>query len=127
MSSYRSSLDSNRDSKNSPASMRPMPGAGINSSAKKQWWYHNTTKEAWERIQLEGLDAGSFSERPIDFGGDVWIKVRESDIPIHDSLPSQHQYGDVVALEPCWKNPGSKERRRINVTAVRLHRVKRYK
>ena len=67
--------------------------------------FHNTKREFLPQIEKEGLIAGSFATKPIDFGGDVWIAVRKSDLPLNfDNLAlHEHQYGDVVAIEPTWE------------------------
>ena len=62
--------------------------------------YHNTRSEFLDQIKEEGLSAGTFSTRPIDFGGDVWLAVEESAL----GSTQNHQYGNVIALEPNWSN-----------------------
>jgi len=62
--------------------------------------YHNTSHEFLDQIRQEGLTAGTFSTRPIDFGEDTWLAVEESDL----GETQNHQYGNVIALEPNWDN-----------------------
>ena len=45
------------------------------------------------------MNAGSFSDRPIDFGGDTWIAVRKSDLPKYQ----EHSYGKAVSFEPGYE------------------------
>ncbi len=61
--------------------------------------YHNTKSQYLDDIKREGLDAGSFASRPIDFGGDVWLAVSKADLPNYQ----EHQYGAATALEPAWE------------------------
>ena len=66
--------------------------------------YHNTKSEFLPAIKREGLTSGSFSDAPIDFGGDVWLAVDE-DLLIDKDISidrQKHQYGGVIALEPKW-------------------------
>ena len=58
--------------------------------------FHNTRSEFLPAIRREGLTAGTFSDRPVAFGGDVWLAVRVSDLP---PLAS-HSYGGRIAYEP---------------------------
>jgi hypothetical protein len=58
--------------------------------------YHNTTKDAFEIIQKEGFSQGSFSNQPIDFGGNVWIATRKSNLPDVQS----HKVGNRIDYEP---------------------------
>jgi hypothetical protein len=60
--------------------------------------YHNTKREFVDAIKVDGLTGGTFSTRPIDFGGDIWLAVDENVLGKYQS----HQYGQVVALEPNW-------------------------
>ena len=60
--------------------------------------YHNTKSEFLDAIKKEGLTAGTFSTRPIDFGGDIWLAIDESLL----GKTQNHQYGNVIALEPNW-------------------------
>ena len=61
--------------------------------------YHNLGAEALAAIEQEGMNAGSFADRPIDFGGDRWVAVRMTDLPRVQS----HQYGEAMAHEPGWE------------------------
>lgn len=61
--------------------------------------FHNTKKDFLGVIKSEGLTAGTFSDRPIDFGGDVWLAVEETIL----GKTQKHQYGDVMAIEPRWE------------------------
>ncbi|MDQ3920211.1 MAG: 2'-5' RNA ligase family protein, partial [Acidobacteriota bacterium] len=61
--------------------------------------YHNTSREAVDAIEREGMDQGSFSDRPIKFGGDSWIAVRRGDLPD----PQEHTYGNAKAIEPSYE------------------------
>ena len=65
------------------------------------WIYHNTKKEYLESIKQNGLEAGSFSTKPIDFGGDIWIAIQNNILP---ERTQSHQYGSVTAIEPAWDN-----------------------
>lgn len=78
----------------------------------KEYVFHNTSKAALDAILTEGMDAGTFSRKPIDFGGDVWIAVKESDLPGYQ----EHDYGGVPALETNW------ERREYEGDKVKLAR-----
>jgi len=66
---------------------------------QSKWVYHNTKKEFLPAIKTEGLSAGSFSDKPIDFGGDVWLAVERSILP---ERTQEHNYGKVRAIEPAW-------------------------
>jgi hypothetical protein len=61
--------------------------------------YHNTRSTNLEAIKREGLEAGSFSNKPIDFGGDVWLAVSKADLPKLD----EYQYGDATAYDPRYE------------------------
>lgn len=61
-----------------------------------EYVYHNTRGEQLREIEEAGFNAGAFSERPIDFGGDVWIAARKADLPNVQT----HDYGGVQAFEP---------------------------
>lgn len=97
----------------------PLPKVGV--LLDSSWVFHNTTPEAIAQIVQEGMDAGSFAERPIDFGRKAWLAVRKTDLAPY----STHQYGGVLAYEPTWevwdKDFLKKERR--NLPASILVRV----
>ena len=68
------------------------------------WVYHNT--DAVDEIRSKGLDAGSFSSAPIDFGKRYWIAVLLGDLPGFEDGPSDrncHEYGGITAYEPSWE------------------------
>ena len=93
-----------------PADFPPKPGTLLGGD----WVYHNTTEVNLAGIQAEGMEAGSFAERPIDFCGHrVWLAVRKADLAPFNT----HDYGGVLAYEPTWevwdKDFLKKERRRI--------------
>lgn len=72
--------------------------------AQEDWIYHNTSIKNLPDIKNNGMDAGSFSYRPIDFGGDIWIATRRSVLP---NRTQEHEYGKdkrgtVIAIEPPW-------------------------
>jgi len=62
----------------------------------KNWVYHNTKSDFLYDIIKEGFVQGSFSDRPIDFGGDVWLAVDKNILP---SNIQEHQYGNAIAIE----------------------------
>jgi len=66
-----------------------------------QWVYHNTKSEFLEQIKKEGLVQGSFSNKPIDMGGDIWLAIDKKILP---TKTQEHQYGSVTAIEPAWNN-----------------------
>jgi hypothetical protein len=71
-----------------------------------QWVYHNTRKENLPGIKETGLEAGSFSNRPINFGGDIWLAVSRSIFP---DKTQEHEYGrdkkgTIIAIEPPYGN-----------------------
>jgi hypothetical protein len=72
----------------------PRPGQRLPAD----YVYHNTKASALADIEQGGLTAGAFSDRPIDFGGDVWVAVRKSDLPDLQT----HDYGGVPAHEPNY-------------------------
>ncbi len=61
--------------------------------------FHNTNKDALAGIEKEGMSAGSFSDKPIDFGGDSWIAIRRDRLGDFQ----QQTYGKVTSLEPTWE------------------------
>ena len=61
--------------------------------------YHNTSRKFLESIRKSGLTAGSFSDKPIDFGGDVWLAVDQSKL----KGAQVHQYGGVKSWEPKYE------------------------
>jgi hypothetical protein len=67
----------------------------------KTWLYHNTRKEYLDDIKKYGLTAGSFSDKPIDFGGDIWLAVNIKDLPQAEGTPS-HSYGNAISYEPSY-------------------------
>lgn len=89
------------------------------------WVYHNT--DAVDEIRSKGLDAGSFSSAPIDFGKRYWLAVRLCDLPGFGSGdgfeegPSDrncHTYGGVTAYEPRWEFVDEEDVRRRHVVPV---------
>jgi RNA polymerase sigma factor (sigma-70 family) len=82
-----------------PASPAPLPQFKPGQRMPAGYVYHNTNREAVESIGREGMDAGSFSHRPIDFGGDTHLAVHRQDLPEFQ----EHQYGKVTAFEPRWQ------------------------
>jgi predicted nucleotidyltransferase/8-oxo-dGTP pyrophosphatase MutT (NUDIX family) len=75
--------------------------AGFPRHAPKddRYVYHNCWARDLPSIAAEGMDAGSFSDRPCDFGRDAWVAVRRKDFP---EVIEQHQYGSVIAYEPAY-------------------------
>jgi hypothetical protein len=86
------------------------------------WVYHNTN--AVDEIRSNGLDAGSFSSAPIDFGKRHWIAVRLRDLPGFEDGPNgrnAHDYGGVTSYEPHWEfTNGDGVRRRHVVSASKI-------
>lgn len=66
---------------------------------KEKYVYHNTKSEFLPNIIKEGLTAGSFSDKPIQVFGDIWLAVKLSDLPSYNI----HNYGGVNAYEPTWE------------------------
>lgn len=64
-----------------------------------EWVYHNARRADLPQIMADGLNAGSFAAKPIDFGRDIWIAARIEDLP----PCATHPYGDVLAYEPTWE------------------------
>ena len=75
------------------------PGSPRHAPKDDVYVYHNCWARDLPAIAREGMDAGSFSDRPLDFGRDAWVAVRRRDFP---GVIEQHQYGDVVAYEPVY-------------------------
>ncbi len=71
------------------------------SQQNTQWLYHNTKKEYLDDIKKHGLTAGSFSDKPIDFGGDIWLAINIKDLPQGEQTHSQ-PYGNVISYEPSY-------------------------
>lgn len=67
--------------------------------------FHNTTLENLELIKKEGMTAGSFSNKPIKFFGDIWLAVKKSDLPKYQV----HNYGNYIAYEPNYITGYDKE------------------
>lgn len=63
------------------------------------WVFHNCTPEVAEAIMRDGMDAGSFADRPIDFGRKAWVAAPRSAVQPY----SEHQYGACIAVEPHWE------------------------
>jgi hypothetical protein len=63
------------------------------------WIFHNATAEAAALIMTEGMDQGSFADRPGDFGRDTWLAIQLSAAEPYRT----HQYGDLLAIEPDWE------------------------
>jgi len=74
----------------------PRPGTKLGP----EYVYHNTKSESLAVIEREGFDAGAFSDRPIDFGGDVWIAARKSDLPNVQT----HRVGTRTDFETSFEN-----------------------
>jgi hypothetical protein len=67
--------------------MRESEKPGRTKSLGSDYVFHNTHSKDIKSIMEEGLTQGSFSEKPIDYGGDTWIAVKKSDLPnaqVHD-------------------------------------------
>ena len=77
------------------------------------WVFHNCSPEVAAAIMMEGMDAGSFADRPIDFGRKAWVAAPRSAVAPY----SEHQYGEAIAIEPTyevWKTDlTGKDRRTI--------------
>ena len=81
------------------------------------WLYHNITSKDIPLIEKEGMQAGSFTDRPgFDFGKDAWVAVQKSDL----RRPACHQYGAVTAYEPQW-GPGWRDETHKDPTGVEIH------
>lgn len=61
--------------------------------------FHNTSLGTLSSILQEGLTAGSFTRKPIDFGQNTWIAVPERYLPEYQ----EHDYAGARALEPNWE------------------------
>lgn len=96
----------------------PVPGKKLPTG----FVYHNTRGSELDAIAQEGMTAGSFSKRPIDFGGDSWIAVRRDDI---SGSIQEHPYGAEVALEPTWGEAAPGYSQTMPIPPDRLYLVDR--
>ncbi len=88
--------------KNDPDILRAL-GKKLRKQAQQNitWLYHNTKREYLDDIKKHGLTAGAFSDRPIDFGGDIWLAINIKDLPQAEQTDS-HPYGNVISYEPSY-------------------------
>jgi GNAT superfamily N-acetyltransferase len=94
-----------------PEERKECPPAGCGIKRKKleqsrlddSYVFHNTRSSFLPAIESKGLQAGSFADRPIDFGGDIWIAVKKSDLPYKLNNLESHSYGEHTAFEPYWE------------------------
>jgi hypothetical protein len=86
-----------------PASFKRVHGKVHDHDIEKddRWVFHNTKSAYLDEIRQEGLVSGSFAEKPIDFGGDVWLAIKLSDLP---GQVGAHEYGGSIAFEWNSKN-----------------------
>lgn len=77
---------------------RARPVIGHNQRGGSGWVFHNTSSAHAADILQNGMNAGSFSDRPIAFGGDAWVAVPLDNVGWY----SAHSYGNCIAVEPHY-------------------------